>query len=281
MRIDYRRRKISLLTNHGKELIIAPVLERALGCQVEQVQGCDTDQFGSFDRITPRQGSQLQTARRKAQFAIDLSPHIVGIASEGSFTVDPFSGFMPWNIEMVLFLDDLHGLEVVGMAQGSAMNMSKSVRDFDSLMEFAADAGFPGHHLMLRPQNASDPRVTKGIQDVDTLKSAFIEALLQSGNGKVFVENDLRAFCNPTRRLMIEQATEDLARKLLSLCPECQIPGFWKMKTESGLPCGGCGSPTREAVCELRQCTHCNYSSHKTLAQTLEADPQVCDNCNP
>ena len=163
MRIDYRKRKISLLTNHGKELIIAPVLERALGCQVEQVQGCDTDQFGSFDRITPRQGSQLQTARRKAQFAIDLSPHIVGIASEGSFTVDPFSGFTPWNIEMVLFLDDLHGLEVVGMAQGSAMNMSKSVRDFDSLMEFAADAGFPEHHLMLRPQNASDPRVTKGI----------------------------------------------------------------------------------------------------------------------
>ena len=144
MRIDYRKRKISLLTNHGKELIIAPVLERALGCQVEQVQGCDTDQFGSLDRITLRQGTQLQTA--------------------------------------------------------------------------------------------SDPRVTKGIQDINTLKSAFIEALLQSGNGKVIVENDLRAFCNPTRRLMIEQATEELARKLLSLCPECQTPGFWKIKSALKIP---------------------------------------------
>ena len=281
MRINYKKRTISLLTNHGKERIIAPVLERALGCQVEQVQGCDTDQFGSFDGLTPRQGSQLQTARRKAQFAIDLSSHTAGIASEGSFTVDPFSGFMPWNIEMVLFLDDLHGIEVVGMAQGSAMNMSKSVRDFDSLMAFAADAGFPAHHLMLRPQNASDPRVTKGIHDADTLKSVFIEALLQSNNGQVFVENDLRAFCNPTRRLMIEQATEDLARKLLSLCPVCQTPGFWKTRAEPGLPCSACGSPTSEPACEIWQCTHCEYNSHKLLDQTMEADPQACDNCNP
>ena len=205
-------------------------MARTLGCLVERVEGFNTDQFGSFDRITPSQGTQLQTARRKAQSAIDLSSHTTGIASEGSFTVDPFSGFMPLNIKMVLFLDDLHGLEVVGMPQGSAMNMSKSVRNFVSLMEFAADAGFPGHHLVLRPQNASDPRVTKGIHDADTLKSAFIEAMLQSGNDKVFVENDLRVFCNPTRQKMIEQATEDLARKILSLCPQCQTPGFWKTK---------------------------------------------------
>ena len=64
MRIDYRKRKISLLTIHGKELIIAPVLERALGCQVEQVQGCDTDQFGGLDRITPRQGSAISSNYR-------------------------------------------------------------------------------------------------------------------------------------------------------------------------------------------------------------------------
>lgn len=279
--IDYKKRKISLLTNHGKEQIIAPVLERTLGCQVERLHDCDTNQLGSFDRLTPRSGSQLQTARRKAQFAIDFSSYTAGIASEGTFTVDPYSGFMPWNIEMVLFLDDLHGLEVVGTAQGSAMNFSKSVRDFDSLMEFAVDAGFPSHHLMLRPQNASDPRVIKGIQDADTLKSAFIHALLESSNGKVFVENDLRAYCNPTRRLMIEQATEDLARKLLSLCPACQMPGYWKIKSETDLAYIAGSSPAREPEHQIWQCQHCQHTTHQTTSQTQETDSKVCDNSNP
>lgn len=279
--IDYKKRKISLLTNHGKERIIAPVLERTLGCQVERLQDCDTNQFGSFDRLTPRAGTQLQTARRKAQFAIDFSSHTAGIASEGAFTVDPFSGFMPWNIEMVLFLDDLHGLEVVGTAQGSGMNLSKSVRDFDSLMEFAVDAGFPSHHLMLRSQNASDPRVIKGIQDTDTLKSAFIHALMESSNGKVFVENDLRAYCNPTRRLMIEQATEDLSRKLLSLCPACQMPGFWKIKSEPDLTFSAGNSPAREFAYEIWQCQHCQCTNRQATSQTPETDSRVCDNSNP
>ena len=279
--IDYKKRKISLLTNHGKERIIAPVLERTLGCQVERLQDCDTNQFGSFDRLTPRAGTQLQTARSNAQFAIDFSSHTAGIASEGAFTVDPFSGFMPWNIEMVLFLDDLHGLEVVGTAQGSAMNLSKSVRDFDSLMEFAVDAGFPSHHLMLRSQNASDPRVIKGIQDTDTLKSAFIHALMESSNGKVFVENDLRAFCNPTRRLMIEQATEDLSRKLLSLCPACQMPGFWKIKSVPDLTFSAGNSPVRESAYEIWQCQHCQCTNRQATSQTPETDSKVCDNSNP
>ena len=279
--IDYKKRKISLLTNHGKERIIAPVLERTLGCQVERLQDCDTNQFGSFDRLTPRTGTQLQTARRKAQFAIDFSSHTAGIASEGAFTVDPFSGFMPWNIEMVLFLDDLHGLEVVGTAQGSAMNLSKSVRDFDSLMEFAVDAGFPSHHLMLRSQNASDPRVIKGIQDTDTLKSAFIHALMESSNGKVFVENDLRAYCNPTRRLMIEQATEDLSRKLLSLCPACQMPGFWKIKSVPDLTFSAGNSLVRESAYEIWQCQHCQCTNRQATSQTPETDSKVCDNSNP
>jgi hypothetical protein len=68
---------------------------------------------------------------------------------------------------------------------------------------------------MLRPDSQNDTRIVKGIADVDSLKSAFIDAQLQSRNGKVFVENDLRAFCNPTRLKMIEQATEDLVQKIL------------------------------------------------------------------
>lgn len=214
MQLDFKGKKIALLTKHGKEKIIAPILQRQLNCTVEWTQSVDTDALGTFDRTIARQGTQLQTLRRKVHLGIDASQNTMGVASEGSFVPDPYSGFMPWNIEMVMFVDDLHGLEVVGTAQGSAMSMSGFFRDFDALLQFAQDAGFPSHALMLRPESQTDKRITKGIANIETLKSAFMEAQLQSRNGKVFVENDLRAFCNPTRQKMIEQATEDLVQKM-------------------------------------------------------------------
>ena len=214
MQLDFKGKKIALLTKHGKEKIIAPILQRQLNCTVEWTQSVDTDALGTFDRTIARQGTQLQILRRKVHLGIDASQNTMGVASEGSFVPDPYSGFMPWNIEMVMFVDDLHGLEVVGTAQGSAMSMSGFFRDIDALLQFAQDAGFPSHALMLRPESQTDKRITKGIADIETLKSAFMEAQLQSRNGKVFVENDLRAFCNPTRQKMIEQATEDLVQKM-------------------------------------------------------------------
>ena len=234
MAFDYRHQKVALLTKHGKESIIAPILWRTLGCQVEHISAVDTDELGTFDRLVDRQGTQLQTARRKAHMGIDSSPYQLGVASEGSFVPDPFSGFMPWNVEIVIFVDDLQGIEVVGMAQGSAMAMGRFVRDIDELMQFAQDAGFPSHHLVLRPESENDHRVRKGIDDIAKLKDAFIETLAESGNGRVYAENDLRAFCNPTRQRMIAQATEDLAQKLMSCCPLCHRPGFWKTKTKIG-----------------------------------------------
>ena len=114
MKIDYANKKISLLTKHGKEKIIAPILERTLGLTIELVQSFDTDELGTFDRIVEREGTQLQTVRRKAHIGIDFSRNNLGLASEGSFVPDPFSGFMPWNIEMVIFVDDLNGVEVGG-----------------------------------------------------------------------------------------------------------------------------------------------------------------------
>lgn len=281
MKIDYRHKKISLLTKHGKEHIIAPVMERSLQCQIEVNHACDTDELGTFDGSIERQGTQLETVRRKAHIGIDLSNHTIGIASEGSFVPDPFSGFMPWNIEMVMFVDDLHAIEIVGIAQGSAMSMSRYVRDIDALMQFAEDAGFPEHHLMLRPMNEFDPRVIKGINTVQALKAAFMDALSQSMNGQVFIENDLRAFCNPTRQKMIEQATHDLVQKMQSLCPECEYPGFWKTKTETGLACSVCNRATRLPVCEIWTCNHCAHQQHFNLSTLQKANPALCDACNP
>ena len=281
MAFDYRHQKVALLTKHGKESIIAPILWRTLGCQVEHISAVDTDELGTFDRLVDRQGTQLQTARRKAHMGIDSSPYQLGVASEGSFVPDPFSGFMPWNVEIVIFVDDLQGIEVVGMAQGSAMAMGRFVRDIDELMQFAQDAGFPSHQLVLRPESENDHRVRKGIDDLAKLKDAFIETLAESGNGRVYAENDLRAFCNPTRQRMIAQATEDLAQKLMSCCPLCHRPGFWKTKTESGRLCGQCGAATRLPLCETWGCAHCGHQQHVSLDHLPKAHAAECDVCNP
>ena len=63
----YSGRRIALLTQHDKERVIAPVLDAALGCRVEWVNGFDTDLIGTFTRDIPRIGTQVEAARRKAR----------------------------------------------------------------------------------------------------------------------------------------------------------------------------------------------------------------------
>ena len=69
----YRGQTIALLTQHGKERVIAPALEPALGCHIQLVTGYDTDQLGTFTRDKPRPGSQLEAARRKVRIGMALS----------------------------------------------------------------------------------------------------------------------------------------------------------------------------------------------------------------
>ena len=48
----------AMLTQHGngKESVIAPVLDTALGCRVERVMGYDTDILGTLTRYIPSYG---------------------------------------------------------------------------------------------------------------------------------------------------------------------------------------------------------------------------------
>ncbi len=44
----YAGQRLAFLTQHGKEAVIAPALEPALGCKVEHISDFDTDQLGTF-----------------------------------------------------------------------------------------------------------------------------------------------------------------------------------------------------------------------------------------
>ena len=80
----YRGQSIALLTQHGKERVIAPALEPALDCRVQLVTGYDTDQLGTFTRDKPRPGTQLEAARRKARVGMTLSGLPVGLVLEAT-----------------------------------------------------------------------------------------------------------------------------------------------------------------------------------------------------
>lgn len=277
----YSGRRVALLTQHGKEAAIASVLDSALGCRVERVNGFDTDMLGTFTRDIPRAGTQLEAARRKARIGMDLSGLPLGLASEGSFGPDPMTSLFAWNVELLLFIDDERGIEVTGRAEGNTNFGHLLTTQWAAAEAFARQAGFPDHHLVVRPGHEHDPRMRKGIADWAALQTAFGAALAESANGHVCIETDVRAYANPTRMIHIGLAAEDLAKKLCALCPGCGTPGFGMIERVAGLPCAACGTPTRDTRAAIYGCLRCAHrETHEPLNGEL-ADPGRCDLCNP
>ena len=277
----YARRRVALLTQHGKETVIASVLDAALGCRVERVTGYDTDLLGTFTRDIPRAGTQIEAARTKARLGMQLAGLPLGLASEGSFGPDPMVRMFPWNVEFLIFIDDECDLEIVGVAQGKTNFAHVLVASWEEAEAFARNAGFPEHHLVVRPEHENDPRLRKGIADGAALRAAFDEAHALSGSRRVFIETDVRAHANPTRMENIRLAAEDLVKKLNSRCPACGLPGFGIVERLDGLPCEDCGAPTRETRAEVHGCLKCAHRITRERTDRQSADPGRCDYCNP
>ena len=82
-----------IVTMHGKETVIGPIVSSALGLRIVRSHGVDTDCYGTFTGEVARVGSQRSTARLKAMagFAEANSDVAVAfaIASEGTIRPDP------------------------------------------------------------------------------------------------------------------------------------------------------------------------------------------------
>lgn len=277
----YQHRKVAFLTQHGKQTLLKSAFESALGCEILHTDAYDTDLLGTFTRDQIRPGSQLDAARKKAAIGMGLTNTTVGIASEGSFGMDPFGGFIPWNTELVVWIDQDLTIEVVGIAHGPAQSLHKIIHSLDELEAFARTANFPEHHLVLKPQSEDHHEIIKGIHDQADLLKAFDWAKQKSVTGGVFIENDLRAHCNPTRQGLIRKAADNLIQKLLSACPQCNTPGYWITEQTAGLPCASCGHQTHLPISEIWRCSACQHEEHKHLNINQLADPSRCNFCNP
>ena len=272
--------RFALLTKHGKADAIAPVLRREFAASLEVVTSFDTDALGTFTREVPRLGTQVQTARRKAEIAVEISGLPLGLGSEGSFAPGPF-GLGSWNTELVVLVDTVRQIDVVGRARAGGHHRFAKLGSLDELSEFADRAMFPGHALVVRPDGADDPRCVKGVREWGQLTTAFTSSLEMSETGVVWVESDLRAHMNPTRMQTIAAAAEDLVTRLRQRCPACESPGFGIAGMIAGLPCALCGTPTHQPVAQRYECVACPHQYEQALPVNAPADPQWCDVCNP
>jgi len=274
-----------LTTKHAKSMAVAPPFWEQLGASVLEYV-VDTDQLGTFTGEIEREGSDLDCARRKCEWAFHQLGDKVdfALASEGSFGPHPFLPYLPVDHEVLYFIDrrrNFH-LHLSYWSEETNYRMA-SVDSWEALQSFASASLFPSHALILRAHDRhTKGLIFKGIQSVVALEEAFEMLIRCSGQGKIWVETDMRASCNPTRMKVIGELATLLARRLGCLCPACHTPGWGKVRAEKGLPCRGCGHETELIKTKIYGCVNCTYTQASGRSDGLErADPGQCAVCNP
>lgn len=274
----------ALVTKHGKERVIAPILLQRLGLRVGLASLVDTDLFGTFSHEFERQGSALDAARAKIAAGFEYAPLArFGVASEGSFGPHPTVPFLACGRELVLLVDRESGLELAGHDLDPGTNYAHVVLERASdAIDFATRIGFPEQGLIVLASVDQRPAPDIYLQKDAVTIEAYIQAVSEalSRTGHAWVETDMRAHRNPPRMKAIERATLDLVRRYERRCPACGSPGFSATMWEKGLPCRACGAPTLEIKAEIVRCPGCGF--RKLEPSKLEAaDPGQCSSCNP
>ncbi|MEE4245631.1 MAG: DUF6671 family protein [Kangiellaceae bacterium] len=275
--------EIVLTTKHEKSLAIAPIIQQLLGANIVEFNA-DTDSLGTFSGEVERQGTPLETVKKKCQWALDETKYLYALASEGSFGPHPAVPFVACNTETLYFIDKARNLDVDVTELFTETNYQMTeVSSLEQLLEFADKALFPSHGLIVRPlPKSNDLPIFKGICDRDDLEAAYRSARELSVAGKVWVETDMRAHLNPTRMANIGKLTEQLAKRLKSLCPKCQSPGWGRINVKRGLPCRWCNTPTEMVLVEIYGCNQCGHQAELPRSDGEEtADPGACPVCNP
>lgn len=277
----FGKRKIAIASMHGKQQVIAPVLQESLGLEFVVPQQLNTDQLGTFSGEVERLLSPLEVARKKCLMAAELTGATLAIASEGSFGPHPAFYFLPADEEIVLLMDLENQWEFKAKKISTETNFSSAIcYAWEDVTSFATKALFPSHALLLREDCKGFKRVVKGVKDPATLERETRYFLNEFG--KVHIETDMRAMCNPTRMKVIKQATEKLVQIIHTLCPACGTPGFEIVEAKPGLPCVLCGTPTNSTFSYVRSCQQCQFFNEEKYPHGKQAeDPQNCNRCNP
>lgn len=277
----FEGRKLIIATKHHKEKVIIPLIQQHLGVDFFVPTDYDTDKFGTFTGEITRRENALEVVRKKCLDAMDRYGFDLGIASEGSFGSHPTVFFAQADDEFVILIDKKNQLEIIARELSLETNFSgEKITSIEQLYEFAQNANFPSHGLIIKDTEAKSKTIHKDISEWATLKSVY--DIVSKDSNEVWVETDMRAHRNPTRMKVIEKATQNLIQKIHTQCPECQTPGFDVTKVMKGLPCKWCMSPTESTFALQSNCKKCNYESLEKYPNGKQYEsPEFCSYCNP
>jgi hypothetical protein len=170
----FKNRLLVIATKHYKEKVIAPVFENEFGVKCFVPQDFDTDEWGTFSGEVERLNDPITTARTKCLEAMKAAKVDLAIASEGSFGPHPTIFFVSADDELTLFIDKKNNLEIVARELSTETNFNVTdIKTEAELMEFAKNAKFPSHGLIIRKSSNELKEIVKGITNKEQLKSTF------------------------------------------------------------------------------------------------------------
>ncbi|AFY28132.1 DUF6671 family protein [Cyanobium gracile] len=278
-------RPVSLATRHGKERLLARPFRQGLDLRLVLAAGFDTDLLGTFSGERPRPADALETCRLKAEAGMDATGLDLGLASEGSFGSHPSLPWLTVGTEWLTFVDRREGLVIAESLVAPRTNFDgRRVSPQDDIQDWLDRVGFPSHALIARPHGrdgAGQPLI-KGLRTPAALAEALDRCGRASADGSVWLETDMRAHCNPTRRGAIRSLAFRLVRRIARPCPACGAPGWGRCDVRVGLPCRWCGHPTERLLAEVWGCVACAHQEERPRQDgQLTADPGDCPRCNP
>jgi hypothetical protein len=280
----YKDRKAALSTMHGKQQAIGRTFNEILKISIQVPEKINTDELGTFSGEIEREGTPLETLRKKARMGMEELELSLGLASEGSFGPHRYLPMVAEDHEILLWIDDDRGIEVIEQEISVDTNFdAKTVSSWNDLKDFIEKVRFPSHALVVRPNSGFVPGFTfKGLKKPSDVKEAINRCASVSEDGLAHVETDMRAHMNPTRMKVISELAKRMVARLANLCPNCSCPGWGVVDVVRGLPCEECGLKTKQIAQEVYGCTSCDF--RKTAPHqdgVTKSSPTYCDWCNP
>jgi len=270
----------ALATMHGKQQQIAPAFERVLGWEVI-VAEIDTDQFGSFDGLIPRELTPKQAAIAKAIAGAEALGTRFGIASEGTIGNHPDLPFVTSDFEVMALVDLAEGRElIVTHLSADIVAAREELTDHVDIAALAKKFDLPNHAVNLKVQTELGLQVVKGIHGIDELDAEIASARRLARPATLVIESDFRAMSSPSRQRNIAALAEKTVARIASCCPDCGYLGWGLTRYEFGLSCRDCGFENPHLPKGgVNACLRCDLEQAFDLGTAAES--VNCLSCNP